>query len=953
MEFFACNDEIAQLEVELELAQRGRRLSLLVSLAWHLRQRDCGRALQVAASARELFAQEDSKELSIQALRLRLLLVQGEVQWLRGEMAASGRAAKAALQGFVAIGDTLGCADAHWLLALLAYDQGNNSQCSAELAEMQRYAENEPVRRVIAQANVVRNAVWLDIPLARSKWQCRGDCAIAELVPAARCWVEDVSGVICNESREYVQAVQHWTQTHRLALESGQQRRAILAALNIGDAFNNLNDYYSALEWMERGLSVARRCAWSGMIGMALTWTAHTQYHLQNFDVAYELLHEALALMAAMADSRYYAIALFYLGDVELKRGNLPTALSTFQLLEQRAMRLSQTDLQFVARRGQAQVLLDLGDAKQALQVANTVLLGGQVRADFEADLLCVMAEVYARHDLPAPANLSAATPALHYLQLAFEKISGHAISALPAKILDAIAREYAKLGDKQQAFAYAKQANLARQQIYRRESDNRAQAMQATHQTERARVLDAHRRELASEARRAELFQQTSTTLEQLGAIGQEITAHLDMAGVFDVLNRQVHLMFDVNIFYIFLPDFEKQHFYLAFGIKNGAAMTAINVPMSELQFDTALCAFERRQILRDHDPSQVDPRTVDGSQPSATRLFAPLCLADRLLGVMSVQTFRRYAYRSREQLIFRSLCSYAAIALSNADAHGKLARAHQQLLESQQQLVSQGKMAGLGSLTAGVAHEINNPTNFVHVAAQNQMVEVQEFKDYVAQLIEEDNAQQVLQGFNTRFASLTANIHTMLNGTERIKGIVRDLRSFTRLDEAEKKSQPISACLYSTLNLVRSSWQDKVEFHIALHDDPILACWPSLLNQVFMNIAVNACQAIQEKRQQKKLPTRGCLMIDVHSVDAWAEISFRDDGIGMSQKTQQRIMEPFFTTKEIGVGTGLGLSISLGIVEKHQGKILVSSVEGEGSCVSVRLPHMTATRLDANDAP
>lgn len=952
MEFFACNDELAQLEAELEVAQGGRRIVLLVSLAWQLRQRECERALQMAASARELLEQEDASELSMQALQLRLLLVQGEVQWLRGELAASGRAVKAALQGFRAIGDVLGCADAHWLQALLAYDQGNNALCTAELEAMQRFAAQEPVRLVIAQSNLVRNAVWVDIPLARSKWQFWSSEAIAELAPAARCWVEDVSGIICNESREYVQAVQHWSQAHTLALESGQQRRAILAALNIGDAFNNLNDYYSALEWMERALSVARSCTWPGMIGMALNWAADTQYHLQNFDLAYQLLHEALDLMAAMADSRYYAIALQYLGDVELQRGHLLSALSTFQLLEQRAALLSQADLQFAARRGQAQALLDLGDPQQALLLANIALLGGRVRTDLEADLLRVIAEIYARHALPAPANLCAATPALHYLLLAYEKIAPHAGYALPAEILDAIAREYAKLGDKKQAFGYAKQANQARQQIYTREASNRAQAMQVAHQTEKARVVDAHRRELASEARRAELFQQTSTTLEQLGAIGQEITAHLDMAGVFEVLNRQVHLMLDVNIFCIFLPNFEKQHFYLAFGIKNGARMTAINVPMSDLNFDAALCAFERREILRDHDPSQMDPRTVDGSQPSATRLFAPLYLADRLLGVISVQTFRRYAYRSREQLIFRSLCSYAAIALSNADAHGKLARAHQQLLENQQQMILQGKMAGLGTLTAGVAHEINNPTNFVHVAAQNQMVDVQEFKQHVTQLVEVDDAPQVVAGFNLRFAKLTANIQTMLSGTERIKGIVRDLRSFTRLDEADKKTVRLSECLHSTLNLVRSSWQDKVEFCTELHDDPTIECWPALLNQVLMNILVNACQAIQEKRQQKRLLPRGSLYIRIRCLENWVEISFIDNGIGMSLQIQQRIMEPFFSTKQSDVGTGLGLSIARGIVEKHKGQILLSSVEGEGSCFSVRLPFVAEIRRGARAA-
>ncbi len=946
MDFFASNDELALLDAELELAQGMRRMVLLVSLAWHLRQRDCQRALHLSAQAQALLQLEQQQELSVQAQIHRLHLVTAEVGWLHGDFAASRELTETALLGFSVIGDVLGCADAHWLQACIAYDQGNLAQCSAALQSMLGFAQQDSVRLTIAQANLVRNAIWFDIAQARRNWQHWTESACAELPTAARCWVEDVWGIISNESGEYVQAVQRWSKAYGLAIASGQIRRALTSALNLGDAFNNLNDYHSALGWMERGLEIARACQSPGLIGLALNWTADTHYHLRNFDIAHELLQEAISMMSVMAESRYFAIALQYLGDVQLQRKQFASALASFQLLEQRANLLLQTDLQFVSRRGQAQSYLELGQGSAALEAAQRAFAGGRARPDLEIELLMVMAEIYARESLPAPLGCTSLSPSLHYLQTALDLMTNIANYIATGEILDAVAREYAKLGDVKQAYHYARQASVAREKLFSHEAHNRALAMQVAHQTEKTRVLEAHRCELAAEAKRAEILRQTSETLEHLGAIGQKITVHLDLTDIFAVMHQEVQHLLEADTFCIYLPDAAQQNVYLAFGVKNGALMPDRSMSLDNLTFDTVRCVRERCEILRDHDPSQVDVRTTDGTQPSGTRLFAPLFLAERLLGVMSVQADRRYAYRSREQLIFRTLCSYAAIALSNAEAHGNLAKAHQQLLETQQQMVLQGKMAGLGSLTAGVAHEINNPTNFVHVAAQNQLVDLHEFQHYVVQLVEADEAPEVLVGFTARFNRLRANIHTMLAGTARIKGIVRDLRSFTRLDEADKKTVRLSECVNSTLNLVRSNWHEQVQFSIEIIDDPALECWPALLNQVLMNLLLNGCQAIQQKIQtahlqgQAQAQAQGQLLIRMQTVPDAVEIAIIDDGIGMPAANLPRIFEPFYTTKAPGSGTGLGLAIAFGIVRQHGGQLLVESTEGRGSCFTLRLP-------------
>jgi signal transduction histidine kinase len=427
--------------------------------------------------------------------------------------------------------------------------------------------------------------------------------------------------------------------------------------------------------------------------------------------------------------------------------------------------------------------------------------------------------------------------------------------------------------------------------------------------------------------------------TLRQLGDIGREITANLDAGNVFQLLYLYLGSLLDTQFLAIYRMNPATQTLDMMFGREYGVEVSGRSVSINSTTSNAAQVARERREMQLDLTPDSIDPNHVPGTGKMQTALFAPLIVDDRVLGVMSIQSDKQFAYGERERLIFRTLSAYGAIALANAAA---IAALHQ----AQGQLVLQEKMAGLGTLTAGVAHEINNPTNFIHVAAQIQQMDIAEFEQFVAGLIEADEAPQILQGFNERFSKLSVNVATMLNGTERIKGIVKDLRSFTRVDKSEKKKVRLSECLISTVNLVRTSWVEKVEFITEFADDPEFECWPALLNQVFMNLLVNGCQAIDEKFSHDLPPNqaqeRGKLWVRLHfspTRDALI-IDFEDNGVGIDPTIRARIMEPFFTTKEVGSGTGLGLSITFGIVENHGGSLELTSTLGEGSCFTITLP-------------
>lgn len=275
-----------------------------------------------------------------------------------------------------------------------------------------------------------------------------------------------------------------------------------------------------------------------------------------------------------------------------------------------------------------------------------------------------------------------------------------------------------------------------------------------------------------------------------------------------------------------------------------------------------------------------------------------------------------------------------------------GAVQEKHEALVAAQQQLVQAEKMSSLGGLVAGVAHEINNPANFTRLAAENIERDIKNLQAFLHTLADDNSDPELLSELAKRFDRLAEQLALIHDGTGRLSHIVGDLRSFSRLDEAETQIACPDTGLAATLNLVRAQYGDRIVITLeAAHPEAAGFCYPAALNQVFMNLAVNACQAILERaeRDGHKVPA-GALRVKTwrqQRVDGdWWYGEFHDDGIGMDAVTQNRIFEPFFTTKDVGEGSGLGLSVSYGIVRKHQGDISVSALAGTGSCFCVQIP-------------
>jgi two-component system NtrC family sensor kinase len=248
----------------------------------------------------------------------------------------------------------------------------------------------------------------------------------------------------------------------------------------------------------------------------------------------------------------------------------------------------------------------------------------------------------------------------------------------------------------------------------------------------------------------------------------------------------------------------------------------------------------------------------------------------------------------------------------------------------KSREQLMQSDRLAAIGTLAAGVAHEINNPIGYINSNLNTMKKYLGRINKYFENAgSQNEDAQQNIEDILTDFGDA---IDESVEGTNRVKQIVADLKSFSRVDRAEKESTDINEGLRSTLNIVWNELKYKAKVETELGDLPDLFCMPNQLNQVFMNILVNAGHAIDGNDGQI-------------TMKSWADeiniyVSIKDNGSGMPESVQKRIFEPFFTTKDVGKGTGLGLSLVHDIIEKHGGKIEVKSQVGVGTVFVVILP-------------
>ncbi len=360
-------------------------------------------------------------------------------------------------------------------------------------------------------------------------------------------------------------------------------------------------------------------------------------------------------------------------------------------------------------------------------------------------------------------------------------------------------------------------------------------------------------------------------------------------------------------------------------------------------------------------HSKFEKDPY-IQEVKPKSILCF-PLIHKRKLIGLIYLENnLTEGAFTSDRIEILNMLSAQICISIDNAHLYESLdekvrARTAElnkknkelnstlgKLKNTQSKLVESEKMASLGQLTAGIAHEINNPVNFIsgNIGPLTRDIEdIRELFLLVKELDPPDNLREQLTKIRDFRDEIDADflfeeIELLLKGIKdgaiRTKEIVLGLKNFSRLDEQDFKMANVHDGIDSTLTLLGNKLKNRIDIHKDYAPNlPHIECLPGKLNQVFMNILNNAMDAIEGE---------GEIWISTRQLDEMLEIRFKDSGSGMPQEVADHIFEPFFTTKDVGKGTGLGLSITYGIIQQHKGDIRVSSVPGEGTEFVIEVP-------------
>lgn len=372
--------------------------------------------------------------------------------------------------------------------------------------------------------------------------------------------------------------------------------------------------------------------------------------------------------------------------------------------------------------------------------------------------------------------------------------------------------------------------------------------------------------------------------------------------------------------------------------------------------------------EIVQVDDVSATDDPLIGATIQSLgiqAALILPVQFSPTLLQIISCSHRQVRDWTADEIDIVQAVMEQLAIALNQANLYEQsqarateLATTLQELQRTQAQLVQSEKMSSLGQLVAGIAHEINNPVNFIH----GNLIHLETYSQDLIGLI--DLYQREYPQFNPTIATRSEDIDleflsedlpkildSMKIGTDRIREIVRSLRIFSRLDEAEVKAVDIHEGIDSTLMILQSRlkanlYRPAIQVIKNYGSLPQIECFAGQLNQVFMNILANAIDALEERNQQQTLEatqqnSNTITITTALDPECQAIIKIADNGIGMPASVQQRLFNPFFTTKPVGQGTGMGLSISYQIItEKHQGTLTCTSHPGQGTEFVIRIP-------------
>jgi signal transduction histidine kinase len=471
--------------------------------------------------------------------------------------------------------------------------------------------------------------------------------------------------------------------------------------------------------------------------------------------------------------------------------------------------------------------------------------------------------------------------------------------------------------------------------------------------QKQRANVLlHRQKKEIDDKAReltaQKEELEQSYANVQLLSEIGRKISSSLSVEKIIGTVYDNVNSMMNASVFGIGIYNDALKRLEFPSTYEDGQALPFYSNSIYEENRFGSLCFLSGKEIIMGdlekqyEDYVQSIPTPKAGSQ-AVSLVYLPLKAKEKILGVITVQSFEKNAYSDYHVFMLRNIAIYTAIALENADAFQKLNQTITSLKQTQSQLIQAEKMASLGELTAGIAHEIQNPLNFVNNFSEVSVELAGELKESILSLNlngQRENISQILD-------DLIQNQEKINFHGKRADAIVKGMLMHSRTSTGQKELTDINALADEYLRLsyhgLRAKDKSfmanfKTDFDPAVEKINII---PQDIGRVILNLFTNAFYSVTEKRKQLNGGYEPMVMVTTKMVDGKVELKVKDNGVGIPQKVLDKIYQPFFTTKPGGQGTGLGLSLSYDIITKgHGGQISVDTKEGEFAEFTIRLP-------------
>lgn len=625
-----------------------------LAVAWGLRQLNSPRAQALASAllkeldeAQEQTAFMDPAALS--TMRARLHLVQGEVAMLMMRLDEAQTWVERARAELAEHPNPCAQADLYGLQASIHADRGDvdlqrdAQQSALDCADQAQDAE----RQLYYRACLARADLFLDFELARATWSEQLPASGEGLSALCRAALSDYRALEHGLGSDYVEAAAFLEQSYEASLESGQVRRAIGAASNLGYSYTSISDFETALAWLKKGLAVARRVRWPGAIGLCLAQTGEALRRVGQTESARELLRECLQTLAQHPHSRTAMMALDYLGQAELDHGHYEEALKHFELLGQRERHSHSSDMRTGVVLGQARALMHLGRLDEARRVALEAIKAAtaqQQRSDL-IELRALLAEIERRSGA-APETV------LNWLQLALEQAQALEGYQPQPSLLDAAAEALDKAGRPQEAYAMARRAAAARQVGWTTASRH------ARQQVEVARNERQHARQQAQakEERLAKL-QAAHEQLQQLVVLGREIWRQRSPGLIFNVLCRELRSVLGAEVLAVYRRDASGQTLVMGESSKGEHEGLPLKIAVSDPDSPCAACS---RDWTERHETLARGP----------TRIFAPMVGDDANPAVLVLELAEGQPWGAREQGILRHLSTDAALAFKRAMA-------------------------------------------------------------------------------------------------------------------------------------------------------------------------------------------------------------------------------------------------------------------------------------------